>query len=603
MLKKSKIAMAVTAATFGALGVANTAQAVYLSDDRTGQVSILPYYNVNNNFVTQISITNTTNLSKVVKVRFRESSNSQDVLDFNIYMSPFDQWTASVRPNNENGLANLVTVDESCTYPRNSRFKGDGQNFIELYDNVEAADVTEGYVEIYEVGVIADGPGPAVDNNLYAVVSPTFTNTQTPVAGTTRVIVDAIDHNLGVDGVPPDCDAVIDAWGPLNQGFTKGALIGGIAADDQVIVDLPYTFGPDPFPRIPALNDGLVAPTGGIAVYSILINAATGAAFVQEATAIHDYSTLPQHYRSDDQVNYLLPSLSSGNNFLSSWLDGTGLGTTVFGWPLTYFDTGSVIDVSPNNPVPMGANPFPVAAVLSVVGIANDFFVDPAISGSTDWVVTFPMRKHGIYNGATLVDDLDGTGTATACVPGTLALSADTTVDLWTATAAVGGALCNNAGYVDNLEDDVIVAVRYWDNEEAEVIPDPDDPIVSPPFQDNPEAFVLPREVNVITFARENESPDSVLGSPAARVFNVRTGWIVGWAQAVMDPRYNYGTNPNIDALVDPNFGLPVPPANPVAIDLFGVPTLGFAALEGLFGPASVGETVQYILSLDRRIP
>lgn len=592
MLNKSKIAMAVTAATLGALGAVNTAQAVHLSEDRTGDISILPYYNVNNNFITQINVTNTTNLYKVVKVRFRESGESQDVLDFNIYMTPFDQWTASIRLNEENGLANLVTVDESCTYPRNSTFTGEGQNFIELYDNVETADVTEGYVEIYEVGVIADGPGPAVDGDLWAVVAPTATNIVTPGVGD-RTIVGGIDH--GNTGVPPDCDVVIDAWQPLNLGgFTKGALVGGVAFDSTP--NLPYDFVTVPGVRTLTENDGLVAPSGGIASFSILINAATGAAFVQEATPMHNYATVAQHYRSDDPVNYLLPSLSSGDVLVSNWLSADGAASVANTWPLTYFDTGSLIDVSPNNPVPMGANPFPVAAVLSVTGIANDFFVDPAISGSTDWTITFPMRKHGIYNGARLTDDLDGVGPLLACVPDTVQLSPDTIVDLWPGDGL--GNACTNAGYQDQLEDDVIVAVRYWDQEEQEVIPDPDDPIVSPPFQEQPEAFVLPRETNVITFAREGESPDSVLGSPNAVVFNLNSGWIVGWVAATMDARYDYSTNANIEALVDPTAAVALVPT--AGAGVAGVPTLGFAALEGLFGPASVGETVQYILSLDR---
>ena len=225
------------------------------------------------------------------------------------------------------------------------------------------------------------------------------------------------------------------------------------------------------------------------------------------------------------------------------------------------------------------------------MGIANDFFVDPAISGSTDWVVTFPMRKHGIYNGGTLTSDLDGpAGPILPCVPTTLTFG-DTTIDLWPGD---GGVACDNFGYVANFEDDVVVAARYWDQEEQEVIPDPDEPIVSPPIQDQPEAFLLPREVNVVTFARANESPDSVLGSPAARVFNLQSGWIVGWASVMHDSRYNYSTNPSIEALVDPTAAVAVVPA------LQGVPTMGFAALEGEMGPASVGETVQYILTLDR---
>ena len=103
MFKKSKIAMAVTAASIGAIGAVNTAQAVNVDPDGKGQVMILPYYNVNNNFVTNFGVTNTTDRYKAVKIRFRGSRKSHDVLDFNVYMSPFDQWTATIRMNPENG--------------------------------------------------------------------------------------------------------------------------------------------------------------------------------------------------------------------------------------------------------------------------------------------------------------------------------------------------------------------------------------------------------------------------------------------------------------------------------------------------------------------
>ena len=103
MFKKSKLATVVTAASLGLIGSVGTAHAVHVNEDGTGQVLILPYYNVNNNFATQIGITNTTDEYKAVKLRFRESGKSQDVLDFNVYMSPWDQWTASVVMNGEGG--------------------------------------------------------------------------------------------------------------------------------------------------------------------------------------------------------------------------------------------------------------------------------------------------------------------------------------------------------------------------------------------------------------------------------------------------------------------------------------------------------------------
>ena len=51
-----------------------------------------------NAFNTYVSVVNTTDVVKVVKVRFREGKNSREVLDFNLYLSPNDVWTGAVIP-------------------------------------------------------------------------------------------------------------------------------------------------------------------------------------------------------------------------------------------------------------------------------------------------------------------------------------------------------------------------------------------------------------------------------------------------------------------------------------------------------------------------
>ncbi|MEP7068728.1 MAG: hypothetical protein ABI789_05780, partial [Usitatibacter sp.] len=79
---------ALTAAVLGTLGVAGSAQAIYQDPNNLGQALIYPYYTVNsaagNAFNTFVSVTNTTTVVKVVKVRFREGKNSAEVLDFNL---------------------------------------------------------------------------------------------------------------------------------------------------------------------------------------------------------------------------------------------------------------------------------------------------------------------------------------------------------------------------------------------------------------------------------------------------------------------------------------------------------------------------------------
>src|ERR1700693_3426983 len=85
----------------GALGVTGAAQAVNVNPDGLGQVLIYPYYTTRadgagNAFATLMSVINSTASAKAVKVRFLEGKNSREVLDFNLFLSAFDVWTAGI---------------------------------------------------------------------------------------------------------------------------------------------------------------------------------------------------------------------------------------------------------------------------------------------------------------------------------------------------------------------------------------------------------------------------------------------------------------------------------------------------------------------------
>src|SRR6185369_16753769 len=119
-----------------AFGAVSTAQAVSVTPTGLGNVLLNPYYTVKgdtNPYNTLLSIVNTTASTKAVKIRFREGKASSEVLDFNIFLSPYDVWTASLEPSASGGVR-LFTTDNSCTIPpipaagvefRNSVYQGD----------------------------------------------------------------------------------------------------------------------------------------------------------------------------------------------------------------------------------------------------------------------------------------------------------------------------------------------------------------------------------------------------------------------------------------------------------------------------------------------
>ena len=113
---KNRVISTAVAAAVGTF--AGAAQAVNLGADGMGQVLVYPYYTVQAKtggtaFDTYITVVNSDSVNgKAVKVRLLEGKNSVEVLDFNLYLSPNDMWTATLtRDSSGNGV--LQTRDNS----------------------------------------------------------------------------------------------------------------------------------------------------------------------------------------------------------------------------------------------------------------------------------------------------------------------------------------------------------------------------------------------------------------------------------------------------------------------------------------------------------
>lgn len=155
---------ALLTAVLASMGAAGTAEAVYLNPNRTGQALVYPYYTVQNTgtnaWNTYISVVNTTTRAKAVKVRFLEGRTSAEVLDFNLYLSPNDMWTAAIVPASTatGAPGHLLTADVSCTSPA---IPAGGVDFTNALFASNADDklvgtgldrTREGYVEMIEMG-------------------------------------------------------------------------------------------------------------------------------------------------------------------------------------------------------------------------------------------------------------------------------------------------------------------------------------------------------------------------------------------------------------------------------------------------------------------
>ncbi len=348
MNMKKKILSAAVLATLGA----GSAQAVYLGTDGTGQALIFPYYTVQGNEETLLTVVNTHNEGKAVKIRFREAENSREVLDFNIYLSPYDVWVGKITDNDAGDGAAVVSPDKTCTVPvqisqgqkidfRKFAYAGGAANGTLPNPDSGTQDLTrtrEGYVEILEMGVIDDTALWDADAN------------------------GKLDY-VHVSGTPDNCTALQNNLATI----------------------------------LAAANKGLNAPSGGLFGQLSIINVQSGTEVGENATALEEVYSGQQHF----DTGTLQPTLAQAD-IRSDVLDVSAGGTGV---PTLYTDNWPNLPGGPYGGIDA------VSAVLMSAAIANTYTVNSAVEASTAWVVTFPTKWAYTQaidkNGDSKIDDND----------------------------------------------------------------------------------------------------------------------------------------------------------------------------------------------------
>lgn len=226
-MKKNKLALALTAAMgFAAANV----QAVNLAENGVGDFSYVPYFSVAKGQMELINIINTSDKTVAAKIVFRRGTDSSEVRDFIIFLSPKDTWSGVIQPI-YNGAdivnAKLVTSDNSCTVPHKDlgRWNAEGAgsfsvgfdnqifgsavnnpafistNVLPNFGNQQITNIKEGYVTVASMGSSTVG-----------------VNTASSVAYLTK-------H---VNGVPRDCVAVDRAMAtPAGLASVRGQFVSG----------------------------------------------------------------------------------------------------------------------------------------------------------------------------------------------------------------------------------------------------------------------------------------------------------------------------------------------------------------------------------------
>jgi len=335
-MNRKNLTAAVLAGLAGAAGIVGSAQAVNINPDGLGQVLIYPYYTVNGGNATLLSVVNTSEDAKAVKVRFMEGQNSQEVLDFNLYMSAFDVWVAAIVDNGENSTTpTLVVNDTSCTVPylylndANGDGTRDGMQVFLPYEMAKDGGATtldraaEGHFEMIEMGTLVGSSASAATH--------------------------------GASGVPANCGTLIDAWtDPDNT----------VAGDEGYWLQNPFV--------------DMEAPSGGLFGGAAIVNVGGGTMYSYDAKAINGFSSAvftPQGNLHQVPGN-TLPSLNSGD----------GLAATVF------LDNGVTLD---SGTFTRGVDA--ISYLFMHDQIMNEYTTEAVVNGATEWVVTFPTKAFYVY--------------------------------------------------------------------------------------------------------------------------------------------------------------------------------------------------------------
>lgn len=517
-MRKNVLALSI-AAMIGGLGFAGAASAqLAVNASGAGHMLLVPYYTAQNGNMSVFHVVNTDTVNgKAVKVRFRGAANSDDVLDFQVFMSPGDVWTAAVTKG-ANDVAQLVTADGTCTLPAIA--KNTPVSFVQdrLPSSMSAADkasnTREGYVEIFNMADIsaatAAGNNPA--NPSVVANYPLYT---------------AIKH---VNGVAPCTDSV------LNDTLTNTN--GTLSA--------------------------LTAPTGGLTGSWYVINVPQTTTFSGAANAIVATGTTNIVFSPQTTGT---PTLFSADPLFKGGV------LTAQNYDLPDLSTPYVTASSQANAdIQAGV----LTSQLARSAVINQYATDAEVTAKTDWVFSMPTRRYsiaanygatvgstyGVAGGTSLSGSLAATGgTGTPSTDKTKAYRVINTAVLSVAPAAPTG-----VGFFTDANTSVNAAGQICLSSISQVFRDREETSKSAGAVFSPgNVSLLPLcgEVSVLNFAS-----GSVLGASVA-AGSVSGAYTNGWGQInfkapgvpVLGAAFIKVTNPNASAGVSGNYGVTWPHA------------------------------------------
>jgi len=372
-MKKSMLAMSVAAAigglgfagsamAIGALGSDATATILELNPNGIGHQLVVPYFSTQSDNATLLNIVNTDTVNgKLVKVRFRGAGNSDDLLDFQVLMSPGDVWTAAVTKDADTGVSMLSTADKSCTIGL-----GNGKFSTLRTDPTKAEpanETREGYVEFLNMADVPPAVGGAGVDTLF----------------------EAIKH---VNGVAPCTASILEA-----------------------------ALGTDPADEAAAELRGMANPTTGLTGDWILLNQTTTAAWSGAATALEG-RTAAGAAAGTGNITFWPQKFGTPTNVIAVVTADPLLRMGSAGVAPQFYDLPDLSTPYVTGVAVAEDQADATTAQLAVTSVKNQFETSEGIAAVTDWLFSQPTRRYHVavdYNGTGTAVEVfrDGAGTST----------------------------------------------------------------------------------------------------------------------------------------------------------------------------------------------
>jgi hypothetical protein len=302
-----------------------------------------------------------------------EYVNSQEVLDFNVYMSKNDHFSFTIFQHPDGDNAALVTRDNTCTVPALGTATGYGGT-LEGFVTADGAKIQPFLPYQYDreyngLGTAAGFTARSQVGHIEVIEMGVLTNEN---AASTTAFNPAAYATHGADGIPANCAGLVAAWDPFPSTGT-GQWTGDASTE-------------------------ITNATGGLYGLSNVLDSADAAGFGIDPAAIDQFWGTNGVAGGKLHTNPGTTSPSLGSGDTKSIITAAGQAYT-----LDFNARGALNGWDA------------VSSLIMASSISNDVMINPVVGGMTDWVVTFPTKREYVNTttASTPFGDAFATGTST----------------------------------------------------------------------------------------------------------------------------------------------------------------------------------------------